>query len=245
MKPYYQHGGITIYHGDCRDAVRTLPKVDLVVTSPPYNRGSRVNGSWQGATTRSCKGSRFRGGYGTASPDDLEWDQYREWLKEAVTGIWRDSHCSAMWLNHKPRIINGLLWMPTEAVADLPLRQIVIWNTGPGVNINPGAFTPAHEWVMLVARPEWRLIERNAGVVGDVWSIPPSSSGDHPAPFPEALAARCIKASPVGVVLDPFCGSGSTLRAAKDLNRQAIGIEIEERYCEIAARRLSQEVLAL
>lgn len=77
--------------------------------------------------------------------------------------------------------------------------------------------------------------------------VPPIEIDGHPCPFPETLAARCIAAvtRPGEIALDPFMGSGSTLVAAKSLGRRAIGIEIEERYCEIAATRCSQEVLGL
>jgi site-specific DNA-methyltransferase (adenine-specific) len=64
----------------------------------------------------------------------------------------------------------------------------------------------------------------------------------HPTQKPDSLIQWCYKFLPDGLVLDPFMGSGTTLVAAKNLGRKAIGIEIEERYCEIAARRLGQEV---
>ncbi len=92
----------------------------------------------------------------------------------------------------------------------------------------------------MLARPAFRLTTRS---VDDCWRIPFETGGDHPAPFPIRLARKAIAATGARLVVDPFAGSGTTLRAAKDCGRQAIGIEIEERYCEIAARRLAQEVL--
>lgn len=68
---------------------------------------------------------------------------------------------------------------------------------------------------------------------------------DHPSPKPFEAMRWLLTRLPGDVVLDPFMGSGTTLRAAKDLGRKAIGIEIEEKYCEIAAKRMSQSVMGL
>ena len=90
-------------------------------------------------------------------------------------------------------------------------------------------------------KPAHQFIKR----IPDVIYSDRTGNNLHPTQKPVSLIATLISANEGNVVLDPFMGSGTTLRAAKDLNRKAIGIEIEERYCEIAAKRMAQEVLAL
>jgi DNA modification methylase len=123
--------------------------------------------------------------------------------------------------------------------------QIVIWDRGNGFNWVPTAFVPMHEWIVVYARDAWRLRNRGASAVGDVWRVPPDQGNAHPAPFPVGLPARAISAIAPQAVLDPFMGSGTTLRAAKDHGCTAIGIDVSERYCEIAAKRCAQDVLNL
>ena len=242
MTPYYEQDGITIYHGDCRDVLPTIQSADCVVTSPPYNKGLRYDKGWTGAVTEGCTGSRFRDGYGVCA-DAIPQSEYEALHMEILSTVL--SIAPTVFYNHKPRIIEKRLWTPLALVPDdAPLRQIIIWKTGAGINWMPGAWTPSHEWLLLFARHDFQIRD-DCESRSDVWDIAPHKSGAHIAPFPQALAERCIRSATDDrdIVLDPFMGSGTTLRAAKDLGRKAIGIEIEERYCEIAANRLAQGVL--
>ena len=108
--------------------------------------------------------------------------------------------------------------------------------------LNCKRYAPSHEGIWGFGRPvAWN---DSLNVLMSVWTIPPQLEVEHPCPYPAEIPSRLIASSCLegAIVLDPFAGIGTTLIAAKDLNRRAIGIEIEEKYCEIAAKRLSQEV---
>lgn len=254
MTPYYEDDTCTIYHGDCREVMVGLDGgVDLVLTSPPYNLGASPwphLGHWKpgdspGGKSKWRNGSDGSGGVTYADHDDtMPWVDYVAWQRNVLDDCWGLlSDSGAIYYNHKPRAIGGQLWLPLELTSALPLRQIVTWARTGGVNFNPTHYVPTYEWIMVIARPDFRLKSKGASGVGDVWRIAPDRNPDHPAPFPLGLPARAIETTAPRSVLDPFMGSGTTLRAAKNAGVRAVGIEKSERYCEIAARRLAQEVL--
>jgi site-specific DNA-methyltransferase (adenine-specific) len=201
IKPYYEHAGITIYHGDCRDILPTLPKVDLVLTDPPYGIGDRMNGGTWGAKQ---KYSDFR-----------EWDKVPD-----------------------PMVFDWILNMSCRQIIwggnyfTLPIsRGWLVWDKR---NAVPTMSDCELAWTSL-DKPSKRL-SLGVGV----------HEFNHPTQKPIELFLWCLGYAGSGnLVLDPFMGSGTTLVAAKQLGRQAIGIELEEKYCEIAVKRLSQEVLPL
>lgn len=207
MKPYYERGGITIYHGDCREILPNLEPVDLVLTDPPYNVGLD---------------------YGATVDDQRE--DYASWCAEwfeLCEGI-------APVIAVSCGIANVGMWHTIKT----PLWCIA-WNKPAAMGRCTVGF---NNWepVLLYGRPPRVIADAFTAVI-----VPDFSVEGHPCPKPLRWGLwQVANLSPKdGTILDPFMGSGTTLRAAKDLGRKAIGIEIEERYCEIAAKRLSQEVL--
>ena len=267
MKPYYEYNGVTIYHGDCEEILPQLPKVDLIFTSPPYNLGTTAIGSggfqmWKkekighydpeaGMRARGGQGKWSGGaladGYGTCK-DSMPPDEYREWQKRILLLCWAQlTDEGAIFYNHKPRILNGCVVLPIDYLPEElrpTLRQEVIWKRAGGMNFSPSFYCPTHERILVIAKDNWRLRDKGASGQGDVWEVNQEADPLHPAPFPEELPGIAIETTSANLVCDPYCGQGSTLRAAKKRGRRAIGIDIEERYCEIAAKRLSQEVLS-
>jgi site-specific DNA-methyltransferase (adenine-specific) len=248
LSPYYDEGGITIYHGRAEDVLPTLKDIDMVFTSPPYNLGVTTGGGfghgtgYAGGKWRAAQADRGGIRY-DEHHDAMPPDKYAEWQRHVLTACWNTlSDSGAIFYNHKPRVQASTLWLPLELNPELPVRQIVIWARAGGMNFMPTAYVPTHEWIIVFAKPAWRLKSKAASGVGDVWYVPQGAS-PHPAPFPIGLPARAIESVSPRSVLDPFCGSGTTLRAAKDAGIPGIGIESSERWCEHAALRVGQESL--
>jgi DNA modification methylase len=253
--PYYSDDLVTLYHADNADVLPFLSGVDLVFTSPPYNLGGAPwphLGNWKpgdsaGGKSKWRNGSDAGGGIDYADHADvMPHEQYVAWQRDVLSLLWKClSPNGAIFYNHKPRVIGARLWLPLELNPGLPLRQIVIWARAGGMNFTPVAFVPTHEWIMIFATDGWRLRSQGVSGLGDVWSVAQRADPEHPAPFPITLPARAIEAAGPQLVLDPFAGSGTTLCAAKNAGIRAIGIEKSERYCAVAAQRLSQNVLDL
>lgn len=230
MKPYYDDGTVTIYHGD---ALEVLPQIRTstiaaVVTDPPY-----VIGAVSAGTMASKSG-----GWADMMNSAL-W--FSAWYREVARVLRTDDGCFWTFLNWRtlPVVMRAAL------DAGLPITSMLVWDKewiGPG---GSQGLRPSYELVALLAQPGFAIPDRG---VPDIWRCQVGSykASGHPAEKPEPLVRRIIETSAVeGTVLDPFLGSGTTAVAAKNAGVRCVGIEAEERYCEIAARRCSQEVLDL
>jgi len=222
MTPYYEHAGITIYHGDCREILPMI-QADVLVCDPPYG----VNLGNHAAATET-----------------------RGWLAKGRYASYEDT----------PENFHAIV-VPALEVALGCVKRGLIFASGTGLRSLPpydalgGVFLPAgmgrscwgfqnHAFCALYGTaPDLHTGAKPTGIQ----STEAADRVEHPCPKPYGwMTWAVLLTSRVGeVVLDPFCGSGTTLQAAKNLSRRAIGIEIDERYCEIAARRLAQEVLPL
>lgn len=241
-------GDATLYKADCMSILPGLPEIDLVITSPPYNLGSAPwarLGHWKPGDRSGGHGkwkSGAEGGegvkYGTHD-DALPWDEYVQWQKSVLSSLWgKLSDTGAIFYNHKPRVIGTKLWTPLELIPkEVELRQVIVWSRPGGVNYNLTGFVPTHEWIMVLAKPKFRLRSRGVSGLGDVWSMRPDKN-EHPAPFPIDLPSKAIEATNAQTILDPFMGSGTTGIASLRAGRKFIGIEIDDFYFGMAKCRI-------
>src|SRR5690606_20097341 len=162
-----------LYLGDCREILPTLPKVDVTFTSPPYNMGLVPGGNGRGMYRPGAnnKGGRFRAGYGVHS-DALPQDEYDAWQRACLRMMYNQSRL-AVFYNHRPRVEHGKIRVPLSFDFGVPLRQIIIWDRGTGIDVNLRAFCTRQEWVLLFAKPEFSLHNHATSGRGDVWRFPP------------------------------------------------------------------------
>jgi len=231
--PYYSENGITIYHGDCLEILPKLEPADLVLTDPPYK--SLDIDVVRGTTTRLVDGRNTRGGDRVGSGawfSTLGDDELCAFLSGIYSSL--PDHAALYIFSD---VKTGLRILPS-----LPIKNVLVWDK---VSIGMGySWRRMHEWVGFCPRSAHRLRDKG---LGDILRAQVPEHKCHPTEKPcEVLQPIILNSTdPGSTIIDPFMGSGTTLRAAKDLGRKAIGIEIEEKYCEIAAKRLAQEVLQL
>lgn len=214
--------------------------ISCIVTSPPYNlKNSTGNGMKAGTKTGKWANNPLQNGYHGHS-DDMPHDKYVAWQRECLTAMMRVlKDDGVIFYNHKWRVQAGLLQDRHDIVEGFPVRQIIIWKRAGGINFNAGYFLPTFEVIYMICKPNFKLAE-GANRMTDVWEIAQVKNNEHPAPFPLELASRCIEASPGGVILDPFMGSGTTAISAIGHNREWIGIELSKEYCTLANAKISQ-----
>jgi site-specific DNA-methyltransferase (adenine-specific) len=218
-EPYYQDDSVTIYHGDWSDILAELPRVDLVVTDPPYEVHAGYGGGEFGARDHLVN----TGGFTDGGCNHSFLRYFRNWFV----------FCSRRQLS---RVI-------AEA-KNCERWNLLVWCKPNPVPTCCNKYLPDIEFIIHGFR-SGRLFG-GMDVKSCYAEIPcGNKETTHPNEKPLRLLTKLVAlGSQVSeVILDPFMGSGTTLRAAKDLGRKAIGIEIEERYCEIAAKRMAQEVL--
>ena len=246
MKPYYETELGKLYHGDCLEIMPELEPVDLFITSPPYNMGVSSGGGIKGAGDKGLwlKSNRDGGlghGYGKFN-DKMTWHNYTKWQKKILLFMWEKlKEDGAIFYNHKPRCQDGEVRLPTIYNPGLPLRQIVVWVRNNGFNFSPSHYLPSYEWILIFAKEKFRLKSKGASGITDVWGMTAKANKYHPAPFPLDLPMNILTTNNGKLISDPFLGSGTTAIACERLNRRWIGIEIEEKYCEIAVKRIERE----
>ncbi len=218
-EPYFENDGVTLYHGDCREILPELQfdSFDLVVTDPPYLVS--YSGRWG-----SDQGL-------------IEGDADSSWLLPVFAETWRvlktDSLCLSFYgWPHADTFLST--W---KQIGFRPVSHLALIKDRWGL----GQFTRAqHEDAYLLAKGHPKKPDR---AISDVFDWQGGGPLLHPNQKPLGAISKLIAtyASELECILDPFSGSGTTLIAARNLGRHAVGIEIDERYCELAALRLSQQ----
>jgi DNA modification methylase len=224
-RAYYEDEWVTLYHADCRDVLPV--EADVLVTDPPYS-----SGGYQEAGKAS--GSIGTRGGDVIVADNLSTRGYQRLMREVLRGCRvEEFYVFTDWR----------MWVYTsDALEDagVRVRNMLVWDKR-----QMGMGMPWRNQHELIAFGKRGAGEIRSGKHGNVLSVKRSGNALHPTEKPVELAEILLGNAEPGAILDPFAGSGTTLVAAKNLGRKAIGIELEERYCEVAAKRLSQGVLEL
>lgn len=252
MQPYYADDHVTLYHGEALAVLSALPSlsVDAIVADPPYSSGGMFRGDRQAKTSAKYGGftKTTDGWSATSAGTDFTGDS----RDQRSYGYW-----SALWMSEALRVARpGSVievfadWRQVPTTSDAMQaggwvwRGVMVWDKGIG---RPMKGRPRNtvEFVLWGSHGPMEP-DRNPVYLDSVYQVAPPRDRDHLTQKPVDLLSSLLRlTAPDAVVLDPFAGSGTSLVAAKATGRKAIGIEIDERHCEVAARRLTQDSIGL
>ena len=228
-----------IIQGECLEVLKGMnsESINCCVTSPPYNKGyydkhkPHKSDVWQ---QRNIKYGDFA--------DNLEPKEYikqqENILKELVRIIKKNG---SIFYNTKPVIANHRLVYPSF-VFNFNVRQQIVWDRGSTQQLAPIRWFPTTEYIFWITKTNIQpKFYRTGKHTKEVWRINPKPMKNHPAPFPLELVSQCIISTTDkgDKVLDPFCGSGTTGVACKELGMEFVGIELNPEYIEIANQRIA------
>lgn len=247
MKPYYEDGAVQIFHADCRDLLPHLQGVVHVITDPPYEAEAHTKGrrvARPNHMTELQDKWAWHGTHGTVRYEALDFAPITDDLRADVAR--ETARLATRWVIVFSQAEGAHKWQAAMEAAGLNRRRWSVW-VKPGAQPQFSGDRPGvgYETIVMCHQPgqsRWN----GGGRVG-VFEHVAARGVDHMAAKPEPLMAELVTlfTDPGDVILDPFAGSGTTAVAAKRLGRRCILIEQEEKYCEIAARRLSQGALDL
>lgn len=243
MTPYYDDGVVSLYHADCREVLAQLSG-DAVITSPPYNLNLRVNSGGDGYVSRGHVATEFATKY-EGWADDMPMAEYEQFTVDVI----RAALLAAPLVAWNVQLVSGNKPALLRAMGQLAeqTRDVMVWTKGGQPAMKDRTLNAAFEFIWLLEAGDCRQrrfaqAEFGRGDVSNVIDVGRGASG---AWMPQTLATRLLEwfVPAGGTVIDPFAGSGTTLRAAKDTGRRAVGVEQDERLCEGIVARLAQEVL--
>ena len=238
---FYEEPGITLYCGDCLFILPLLEDIGAVVTDPPYSSGGMFRGDRMAKTI-----AKYVNADTWKKPPEFTGDNRDQRGFLAWFSLWMSAARQAC--RSGAPLLSFTDWRQLPILSDAMQcggwiwRGIATWHK-PGIRMQRGRFSGSSEFILFGTNGE---VIDHAGAPQSVFAAQPVEEKEHIAEKPEEVARWLLQVGPpASLVLDPFVGSGALLRAAKDLGHPCIGIEIEPKYCEIAVKRLRQEVLPL
>jgi len=242
IKPYYENNFVQIFHGDCREILPSIPPVDAVLFDPPYcsggfNEAGRSTAKSQGVRDETLKHLGWFSGDNMTSMGAC-------FLLSGVASLCKKKLAKTGTFTFFTDWRMVPILAPAIESYGFRWQAMIVWKK-PSIGMGAG-FRPQHELVLHFTNGSPIYFAKNGSNVIDSSRVGVNER-EHPTQKPVALMGEIIRVvSPEGgLILDPFMGSGSTLVAAMGLGRKAIGIDLDERFCEIAARRMQQGILPL